>query len=144
MASVSDFPARGRVREVMANGLIVFLPLNTNYQLYLTPNGGNYSGPLDERIEGLIHVVAKKIWTVPSGGNFIAPIFGPPKTIQGRIRYLDKQVMVVQAGCPIVVELPSDETVYDLVTGPLAVGAIANVLALPGASFELVAAAAMT
>ena len=144
MASVSDFPARGRVREVMANGLIVFLPLNTNYQLYLTPNGGNYSGPLDERIEGLIHVVAKKIWTVPSGGNFIAPIFGPPKTIQGRIRYLDKQVMVVQAGCPIVVELPADETVYDLVTGPLAVGAIANVLALPGASFELVAAAAMT
>ncbi len=144
MASVSDFPARGRVREVMANGQIVFLPLNTNYQVHLTPGGSSYSGPLDERIEGLIHVVAKKIWTVPSGGNFIAPIFGPPKTIQGRIRYLDKQVMVVQAGTSIVVELPGDETVYDLVSGPLAVGAIANVLALPGASFQLVAAPAMS
>ncbi len=136
MASASDFPARGKVKEV-GNGGVVFLPLNTNYQLHCQVAGGEYAGPVGERVEAVVRVVGKKIWTVPSGGNFIAPIFGPPRTIQGRVRYLDNNVMVVQAGTMIVVELPKDETAYDLVTGPLAVGGLVNVLGLPGATFEL-------
>jgi hypothetical protein len=73
---------------------------------------------------------------VPSGGNFIAPIFGPPRTIQGRVKSLSEREMVVHAGVPIVVELPAEEQGYDLASGPIAAGVMVNVVALPGAMFE--------
>ena len=87
-------------------------------------------------------MAARKIYTVPSGGNFISPIFGPPRIIQGRVRYLDETEMVVQAGVPVIVELPKDENAYDLVRGDLTVSSLVNVVVLPGARFELAVAAA--
>jgi hypothetical protein len=45
--------------------------------------------------------------------------------------------MVVHAGCQIWVELPDNDIVYDLARGPVRVGGIVNVTALPGAAFEL-------
>jgi len=87
-------------------------------------------------VQGTVRVTARKVWTVPSGGNFVSPIFGPPRTIQGRVRSLDERSLVVHAGVPILVELPADEAGYDLVNGPLAVGVMVNVVALPGARFE--------
>jgi hypothetical protein len=140
MPNPSDFPAVGRVLSVDADSLI-FLPQNSNYELKLA-TAGKYDGPINRRIECLIRVTARKVYTVPSGGNFIAPIFGPPRIVQGRIKFLDETLMVVQAGAPIVVELPAAESGYDLVNGGLAVGTLTNVVALPGARFELLAAQA--
>ncbi|HEV8292608.1 MAG TPA: hypothetical protein VGP94_11825, partial [Tepidisphaeraceae bacterium] len=85
--------------------------------------------------EGFIIVSARKIYTVPSGGNFIQPIFGPPRIIQGRVKYLDEKEMVVQAGAPIIVQLPVEEDAYDLASGDLMVASLVNVVALPGARF---------
>ncbi len=133
MPNPNDFPARGKVSSVDGDR-VVFAPAGTNYQIHLL---GRYDGPIGERMACVIRAKARKIWTVPSGGNFLAPIFGPPKTIQGRIKYLDERQMVVQAGTAVVVDLPADERVYDLVNGPLTVGALVNISALPGASLEL-------
>jgi hypothetical protein len=88
-------------------------------------------------VGGVIRVVARKVYTVPSGGNFINPIFGPPRTIQGRVRALDGGSMVVQAGMPVHVELPAEASAVELANGPIAVGSLVNVVALPGATFEL-------
>ena len=79
---------------------------------------------------------ARKIYTVPSGGLFVTPIFGPPRIIQGRIRALDQKSMVLHAGGNITVDFPEDDAAFDLVNGGLAVGKMANVVAFPGATFE--------
>ena len=125
--------AKGRVTGTK-DGLVVFAPSGTNYELHLACPG--YKGPVGTLTGGIIRAVARKVWTVPSGGNFISPIFGPPRTIQGRVRALDETSIVVQAGAPIVVEVPDEPAVIDLANGPIVVGALVNVTALPGATFE--------
>ena len=134
MPTLKDFPATGRVASADSE-TVTFLPQNTSYELKLqTP--AKYEGPLNARVEGLIRLSARKVYTVPSGGNFIAPIFGPPRIVQGRIKYLDDRNLVVQAGTAVIVELPISDAAYDLVNGPLSVGQLVNVTVLPGAKFE--------
>ena len=130
----SSFPARGKVIERRGSDRIVFAAQNTNYELELLAD--NHTAPLNVLTDGHVHVTARKIWTVPSGGNFISPVLGPPRTIQGRIRVLGDRSIVVQAGCPIVVEFPTLESGIDLANGPMQVGAMVNIMAMPGASFR--------
>lgn len=135
MADQNDFPARGRVSQVNGSTL-VFLPAGTNYELHLN-SGAPYSGPVDQPIEAIIKVVARKLWTVPSGGNFIAPIFGQPRTIQGRVKWIGGSQIVVQAGTSFLVDLPAADQAIDLANGVIEVGTMVNVTALPGATFAL-------
>jgi hypothetical protein len=136
MATVSDFPARGKI-IAMHGRIVVFAPSGTNYELRLEAEGSLDTAQIGVVTEGLIRVAARKVWTVPSGGNFISPIFGPPRTIQGRIRFLDEERMVVQAGVPVIVALPADPSVYDLVRGNLVVGGLVNIAAHPDPTFVL-------
>jgi len=134
MPTVTDFPARGKVTS-SGDSLIHFNPANTTYDLHLAVAGG-YAGPTGKPMNAFVRVTARKVYTVPSGGNFIAPIFGPPKTIQGRVKYLDDKCMVVHAGTPIIVDLPTAELAIDLDNGQITVGTMVNVVALPGARFS--------
>jgi hypothetical protein len=141
MPSSTEFPARGKIIEVR-NSIAVFNPAGTNYQIHLEFSGEATPSVSTAPIEVLIRVDARKVYTVPSGGNFIAPIFGPPRIIQGRVKYADEKTLVVHAGCPIIVRLPDAETAIDLSEGKIRVGHMANVVALSGATIELVATAA--
>lgn len=142
MPTLADFPARGKVIEVR-NGpsgpQIIFAPTNTTYHFYLA---GTYAGPLKTPVEILIRATGRKLWTVPSGGNFIAPISGTPRTIQGRVRLIEGQTIVVQAGVPVAITLPANDSGVDLNNGALGVGSQVNVMVMPGVSFELAAASA--
>ena len=126
-------PARGKV-VAAKDGAVVFVPTGTSYELHLLAPA--YDGPLNALLDGIVRVTARKVYTVPSGGNFITPIFGPPRIIQGRVRALDRQAMVVQAGCPILVEFPPEDTAFEMSHGPITVGGLVNVVAQPGARFE--------
>ena len=130
--TMAAIPARGKLTAVK-DGVVHFAPSGTNYELHLAARNAGAAGAL---VEGVIHARARKLWTVSSGGNFIAPIFGPPRTIQGRVRAISEREIVVQAGAPILVELPADAAAYDLVNGPITVGVMVNIMAMPGASFE--------
>jgi hypothetical protein len=132
--TTSAFPARGKVIERRGSDRVVFAPSSTNYELELLAD--NYQGPVNVLTDGHVRVMARKIWTVSSGGNFISPVLGSPRTIQGRIRSLGDRSLVVQAGCPIIVDFPSLESGIDLASGPLHVGAMVNIMAMPGARFE--------
>jgi hypothetical protein len=134
MTRLTDFPARGTVTEIKPDA-VVFNPINTNYQLHLLTST-RYTGPVGELITAFIRAKARKIYTVPSGGGFVAPIFGPPRTIQGRALYVEDTAIVLRAGVPIIVELPASDDALDLAVGPIAVGAIINAVALPGVTFE--------
>lgn len=135
MADMNDFPARGRVRQVDGDRLI-FLPAGTNYELHLKLADGAYTGPIDQPVEGFIRLNARKLWTVPSGGNFVSPIFGPPKIVQGRVKWLDTQHIVVHAGTNFLIEVPFSDDAIDLANGAIEVGSMVNVTA-PGGTFAL-------
>ena len=134
MPKATDFPTVGKVlsRDDIS---VVFNPQNTNYELKLEI--GKYDGPIGQRVQGFIILSARKVYTVPSGGNFLEPIFGRPRIVQGRVKYLDEKEMVVHAGTPIIVQLPAAEDRYDLASGDLMVASLVNVVALPGARFLL-------
>ncbi len=133
MPSANDFPARGTIKQ-FSDGFVVFVPANSNYELKLSSDA--YAGRIGAMVEGMIRVKARRLWTVSSGGNFVSPIFGPPKTIQGRVIYVDQQVMVVHAGVNIVVELPAGDAALDLGNGGIGEDALVNVVAFSGATFE--------
>src|SRR4051812_8563887 len=140
MPKATDFPAVGKVLS-RDDASVTFNPQNTTYELKLQVP--NYAGPIGQRAEAVITTSARKVYTVPSGGNFIQPIFGPPRIIQGRVKYLDEREMVVHGGAPVIVQLPAGEDAFDLANGDLTFASLANVVALPGAKFQLAAVAAL-
>jgi hypothetical protein len=135
----TDFPARGKIAQAK-DGLAVFYPAGTNYELHLNTTNGQPSSDSDRPVEVTIRVRARKVWTVPSGGNFIAPIFGPPKIIQGRVKWLDERTLVVHAGTNFIIDMPGSDQALDLANGPIGVGTMVNVTAMPGATMEVLAA----
>jgi hypothetical protein len=139
MPSIHDFPARGKIIEVK-NGSVVFQPSNTNYQIWLNVENDFKPELSKHPIECFIRVNARKVYTVPSGGNFIQPIFGPPRILQGRVRYADERTIVVHAGVPVIVDLPAADSAIDLAEGKIQVGRMANVVALAGATLQLAGA----
>src|SRR3954464_14504778 len=134
-AAVSGSGALGKVTAISGD-VIHFAPAGTNYTLHLL--APRFSGTVGGApVRGMIRVTARKIWTVPSGGNFVAPITGQPRTIQGRVRSIEPGRIVVHAGTNFVVAVPDNDTVCDLADGAIAVGRMVNVTALPGATFEM-------
>ncbi|MGA3067201.1 MAG: hypothetical protein ABSF29_10175 [Tepidisphaeraceae bacterium] len=131
----TDYPAQGKVTKLTADG-VIFAPTNTNYLLNLQTLAP-YTGPVNQPIAAFIRAKARKIYTVPSGGGFVAPIFGPPRTIQGRAVYVDDSTVVIRAGVTVIVEIPTSDSGIDLAVGPVAVGSLVNAVALPGVTFEL-------
>ena len=136
MALVSDFAVRGKVSEVK-DAAVVFVPADTNYALHLQ-TASPYTGPLQQTISATIRAKAKKVYTVPSGGGFLSPLLGPPRTIQGRALHVENGWVVIRAGVSVVVELPTADDALDLQEGPIAVGSIINVVAEPGATMAVV------
>jgi hypothetical protein len=136
MANVTDFAARGKVIAVDARA-IKFVPAGTSYELSLAISG-SYSGPIGAPVEGVIRAKARKVITVSSGGNFITPIFGPPKIVQGGVKFADERMVVIHAGCPVVIDLPGDDLAVDLNEGRITVGHMLNATLFAGANFELV------
>ncbi|HEX2970748.1 MAG TPA: hypothetical protein VHP11_00345 [Tepidisphaeraceae bacterium] len=138
MLNEMDYPAVGRVLR-MSDAGVVFQPLGTTYELQLATSE-KYAGATGQRVSGVIRTSARKVYTVPSGGNFLVPIAGPTRIVQGRIKALDETRMVVQAGTLIIVELPKNDDAYDLENGVLAVGALVNATIWPGARIEALSA----
>ena len=137
MSTVNDYPAAGVVTAVNEN-IVTFLPHGTTYELELVSPGG-YSGPVNRRVNCLIRAKARKMFTTQAGGSFVAPIFGRPRVIQGRVLHVEDGLIVVRAGVTIVVELPARDNGIDLECGPIQVGSLVNVVAEPGAAMELFA-----
>jgi len=136
-ATPIDCPTHGKIIEVLDDA-VVFAPSGTSYELRLKSDG-RYTGALNTPVEVIIRATARKVWTVPSGGNFISPIKGPPKIMQGRVAYADEKQLIVRAGAIFLIDLPSAEHAVDLPNGPIAVGHMVNVTAFPGATIEIVA-----
>lgn len=134
---MSSFRSRGTVIR-MEGSRVVFNPAGTTYELHLDPAGGSFAGPMNAAVEVLIRAKARKLYTVPSGGNFITPILGTPRILQGRVKSIEGNTFTLQCGGMVTVELPTDQdSNLELASGPVEVGALVNVICYPGATLEL-------
>lgn len=135
MTSSQSQTAAGKLLRIEA-GRVVFHPIDTNYELHLEA-GGDFASSVGKKVRGRVRVKARKVYGVPSGGNFVQPVLGTPRIIQGRVVELDDKTITVKAGGALfVVELPTGLDTIDLHHGPIGANALVNVVALPGASFE--------
>ena len=136
MASAIDFPTFGKVLAVK-DGVVTFAPHQTTYEMQLKLTGAEPA--LNTPVWALIRGTARKVWTVPSGGNFLVPIMGPPKIVQGRVKFADERSLVLQAGANVIVELPRADAAVDLPSGAISLGTMVNATLMPGASVEFIA-----
>ena len=134
MPAATEYATRGKIIDVK-EGVIVFNPRGTTYQLHLKHTGE--TPPLNQPVDLVIRGMARKVWTVASGGNFITPIVGPCKIVQGRVKSVTDSELVVHAGANFVIALPKADSAVDLPVGAITVGKMVNVTLLPGASAEL-------
>jgi hypothetical protein len=140
MSTPLDFPARGKILRI-ENNLVVFNPAGTTYELHLVSATGELPTPSAQTVSCHIRATARKIWTMASGGNFVTPIYGTPRLLQGRVRYLEEGLAVVQGGVPIILTLPPESDAFDLVNGPIIPTTLLNATLVPGTTFELARAA---
>jgi hypothetical protein len=136
--TIDQFVSTGKVTAIK-DGIAVFAPRGTNYELHLLVPAG-VEVPLHTPVDVRIRCAVRKLWTVPSGGNFVTPIFGPPRIVQGRVRFGDEKQLVVHAGANFIIDLPAADDALDLTEGPVTVNRMVNVTILPGASMEFVRA----
>ena len=130
--------SKGTLRH-LDSGRIVFHPIDTSYELHLVSDIDPATIVTGKPVRGVVRVKAKKVYGVPSGGNFIQPILGTPRIIQGRVVSLDERTIFVKTGGAVfVVELPTGLDTIDLHHGAIGANALVNVVALPGAMFERV------
>ena len=131
-----ELPGKGKVLSHKSGG-VVFAPSGTTYECHLAYdfNDGTYALPENKPVKGVIAVKARKIYTVPSGGNFIAPIMGEPREIQGRVRGATSTHLLLHAGTSVLVELPRTPDAIDLHSGRVTMGQMVKVMAMPGAAY---------
>ena len=97
--------ARGTLGSLVAAtalrpAYLVFLVPNTNYELHLRPGSSIVTEP-GKRLIGTIHARAKRIDVTQTGGQFIEPVMGRPRRVQGTVLAVADGAVVVDAGVPI-------------------------------------------
>lgn len=130
---------KGKVIRVEGDR-VVFKPGTTTYEMHLVCPG--YAGPVNEPVELVISAVARKAYTVPSGGLFVSPIMGTPKVLQGRVKDLTDEQITLDCGVLINITLPTIPGSVELARGPIEAGTLVNVILLAGAKAELAPQAA--
>lgn len=135
-SSSADLATRGKILRI-ENGRVVFHVIDTNYELHLETSE-DLTSLVGQKVIGRVRVKARKVYGVPSGGNFIQPVLGTPRIIQGRVLNLDEKTITVKAAAIVVADLPTGPDTIDLHHGSIGVNSLVNVVASPGAAFELI------
>lgn len=99
----------GAIVEATATkpGFIKFAVPNTSYEMHLIPLAP-VGAQVGKRLIGVIGVKARRIDVVDTGGQFLEPVFGRPRRVQGTVIRAVNGAVVVDAGVPIHIT-PTDE-----------------------------------
>jgi hypothetical protein len=79
---------------------ITFGVPNTNYELHLVPQG-TIKAQVGKRLIGTIRAQARRIDVVQTGGQYVEPVYGRPRRVQGTVIAIKDGALVVDAGVPI-------------------------------------------
>lgn len=79
---------------------VAFQVPNTNYELHLQPVGAVTATP-GKRLLGTIHVQARRVDITQTGGQFVDPVVGKPRRMQGTVLAVRDGVLVIDAGVSV-------------------------------------------
>ena len=102
---------------------------NTNYELHLYPVNPPRAA-VGKRIIGEIRARARRIDVVETGGQYIEPVYGRPRRVQGTVIAVNTDAIVVDAGVPVHItptdprQKPSDFQVDQFVSFDVMEGAV--------------------
>ena len=118
--------------ESLADGFGIFTIPGTQYRLHLAVEEG-----LEEcvggRVRGRVHGRSLRMHHSPAGGNFIEPLEGRPRIVQGTVIAVDPGTheVLVDLVVPIRLAIPESQS-----TASFATGDMVNFYMEPGASFH--------
>jgi len=97
------------VVENVDNGIVTLRVPGTNYRNSFAIHSTGPSLAEGARVRGKIHAPAWKVDRVDMGGNYVEPLFGRPRRMQGMIVSIDAAAneLTVQVGYEATVALPA-------------------------------------
>jgi hypothetical protein len=106
---ISPTLARGILAEIVGPtatklGFLKITIPNTSYELHLYPVNPP-KAQVGKRIIGEIRLRARRIDVVETGGQYIEPVYGRPRRVQGTVIAVTNDAIVVDAGVPVHVTL---------------------------------------
>ncbi|MFM9956967.1 MAG: hypothetical protein ACKVZJ_02740 [Phycisphaerales bacterium] len=133
-APATPAEARGVLVESSSSKVVISFP-GSDYQLHLAPERP-VTTPPGKRILGIIKAQVRRIDQVRTGGQFVEPVMGRPRIIQGRVVEVNASpngpgTITVLAPMPILLKLSDLQRADQFKPGDLV-----NTHALPGATFS--------
>ena len=97
------------VVESVENGLVTLRVPGSNYRNSFKVVGAAAGLTPGSRVRGAIHAPAWKVDRVELGGNYVEPLFGRPRRMQGTILAVNPSAneLTVQVGYEATVKLPT-------------------------------------
>jgi hypothetical protein len=95
--------------ESVESGIATLRVPGSNYRNSFVFHGDPATLPAGARVRGTIHAPAWKVDRVELGGNYVEPLYGRPRRMQGTILSVDaaKNELTVQVGYEATVKLPA-------------------------------------
>ncbi len=132
------FPTTCRATLLGASdGRVVIRPPSTEYALtFDLPAGIACPVAVGSRIAGKISARAQKMHFAHAGGEFVEPLVGSPRIVQGKIREVDaaRNALLIEAIVPMWMSLAEGQRACDM-----ELGALMNFYVEPGATFQPIA-----
>lgn len=118
-ATVRLEEVRGSAGSGSAGSFVLSVP-GTEYVLDLVA-GGATSTPLGKRLTGVVSGRAQKLHRSHAGGEFIEPVEGHPRIVQGRVRETDPtgNRLLLQAVVPMWITLSADQSARSFMAGDI-------------------------
>ncbi len=119
--------------ESSASKVVLAFP-GSDYQLHLVPERPVTTTP-GKRVLGIIKAQARRVDVVRTGGQFVEPVMGRPRIVQGRVVEVNASpngpgTLTVLAPMPILLKLGELQH-----AGQFKIGDLVNTHTLPGATF---------
>jgi hypothetical protein len=110
---------RGSAGPAGAGAFVLSVP-GTEYVLDLVA-GGATSAPVGKRVNGVVSGRAQKLHRAHAGGEFIEPVEGHPRIVQGRVRETDPtgNRLLLQAVVPMWITLSADQSARSFLAGDI-------------------------
>ena len=104
--------------DSVENGCLTLRAPGTNYRHTFQCSGGSNLSP-GGKVFGAIYAAAYKIEPVSAGGNYVEPVFGRPRRMQGLVvaQHPDRNELVVRVGYDVVVKAPTGQNASDFAVG---------------------------
>jgi hypothetical protein len=105
--------------DEVSNGMVTLRVPGTNYRNTFLLQNADAKLALEQRVRGTIHAPAWKADHVDLGGNYVEPLFGRPRRMQGTILAVNAATneLTVQVGYEVTVKLPEKYTASSFPVG---------------------------